>query len=399
MSHGGIAGIVIGVLAFVGVLIAALLLLRRYRSSTASGAPRGGLFEKRRPAGAVTINSRGGSFSSTHGGPARGAGSTFATTPHYNLNRSRSDLGRGISDEDIGGLAISREKPIVPTSAYELGITTSATHRPPHAYRDSLGSVVSGTTAVPSPVTNHYKSAKHSSLLYTSDPFGSSSSSPRPSGDYGRPDDQSQVPVALYNPPSVDSTPRGYGSPGFPRDISIASSSLPDFAYESDIASPSAAVIASNVARRAAPAPPNAAPAPTSAQPARRSKSASARKPVPVYAPSISGEALELVEPPTPRSSTGQAGSYYDSSTGQHSGSSLAGSSSGGNDWSSAAAHSHSPASGVSPTSSGSYLPHGSSSLSGFAGRPGMPELNHKSSFGERQMHVLMPDLPTEHMQ
>ncbi|KAL5531020.1 hypothetical protein ACEPAG_3896 [Sanghuangporus baumii] len=399
LSSGGIAGVVIGGVIFVGALIAILILLRRCRSNRSAGAPRGGLFEKRRPKGAIIISSRGGSISSAHGVPARGMGSGFGVGPHYSLNDpSRSDVGHGISEENVRSPSLTGEKPVDHAPVDFGAFPPAVVHRSTHAYRDSLGSAMSGsTTAAGSPVvaTNHYRPSRQWSLQNTSDPFASGppTPSPRASEDYhGLPDNQ--VPVALFSPSSASSTPHTYGSPGVPRDISIASSSSPDLAYEPEVASPSGPAAAPTAHRRAPPVPQTAVPVSTY-QPRSRGKSASARKPVPVYVPSA-GEAVELVETP-PRSATSGAGPYYDNTSGQHSKVSLGQSSSAGNDWSSAAAHSHSSPSGGSH---GSFLSETSRrSVPGIAGRGDIPELNHKSSFGDRQMHVLMPDPPSQQMQ
>lgn len=400
LSSGGIAGVVIGVVTFVGALIAVLILFRRCRSNSPVGAPRGGFFEKRRPRGAISIGSRGGSISSAHGVPARGTGSAFARGPHYSLNDpSRSDVGHGISGEDVRSPSLAAEKPIGHVPVGFGMFPPAVVHRSTHAYRDSLGSVASGsTTAGGSPLaaTNHYKSSRQWPVQNTPDPFASGppTPSPRTSGDYyGSPD--SQVPVALFSPSSAVSSPRTYGSPGVPRDISIASSSSPDLTYEPEIASPFGPAAAPTAHRRAPPAPPVAVPL-SSSQSRPRGKSASARKPVPVYVPPT-GEVLELVETPTPRSAASAVGPYSSGADGQHSRVSLGQSSSAGNDWSSAAAHSHSSPSGGSH---GSFLSETSRrSLPSFTGRGDFPELNHKSSFGDRQMHVLMPDPPSQQMQ
>ncbi|KAL5513621.1 hypothetical protein ACEPAH_4020 [Sanghuangporus vaninii] len=400
LSSGGIAGVVIGGVIFVGALIAILILLRRCRSNRPAGAPRGGLFEKRRPKGAIIISSRGGSISSAHGVPARGMGSGFGMSQHYSLNDpSRSDVGHGVSEEDVRSPSITGEKPAGHAPVNFGAFPPAVVHSSTHAYRDSFGSALSGsTTAADSPVvtTRHYRPSRQWSLQNTSDPFASCPPTPslRASGDYHGPPD-SQVPIALFSPSSAASTPRTYGSPGVPRDISIASSSSPDLAYEPEVASPSGPAAAPTAHRRAPPVPQAAVPASTY-QPRSRGKSASARKPVPVYVPSA-GEAVELVETPTPRSAVSGAGSYYDNTAGQHSRVSLGQSSSTGNDWSSAAAHSHSSPSGGSH---GSFLSETSRrSVPGFADRGDIPELNHKSSFGDRQMHVLIPDPPSQQMQ
>ncbi|KAH8116044.1 hypothetical protein DFH11DRAFT_1725578 [Phellopilus nigrolimitatus] len=418
MSGGAIAGVVIGVLAFMGGLIAIWLLLRRYCKRSANGGiSRGGFFEKRPPKGAVAIGSRGGSFSSSHRAAIGAAGAGFGMGSNYNSRfPSQSAVSHGNSEEDVASIALAGEKPVTHASpvALDAGVAMPvAIHRTPHVYRDSVDSAVTGSTIIGSPggMANYLRPSRHSSLLYSSDPFSSSPStpSPRPSGDYSTSGSQSQVPIGLFSPPSNMSTPRTFGSPGVPRDISVASSSLPDLAYESESAVPSAAAVAPTGSRRAPPAPPVAVPAPATAYPSRRTKSASARKPAPVYAPSVSGEALELVEPATPRSATLDA-SYYRNNTNQQSHASLAPSSSAGGDWSSAAAHSHSPASGVSPASSGSHLPPTSTSPTSptspstlvghqsFIKYGSLPELNHKSSFGDRQMHFLIPDPPPGEM-
>ena len=90
--------------------------------------------------------------------------------------------------------------------------------------------------------------------------------------------------------------------------------------------------------------------------------------------------------------------SHYRGSSGPNS---RASSSLAGNDWSSAAAHSHSPVSGgLTPNSSKSFLPQPAhaSSISEYGFMGNLPELNHKSSFGEKQMHVIMPDPPSKEM-
>lgn len=398
LSGGGVAGVVVGAVFFLIGLIFAVLLLRRYRRRSALGAPRGGFFEKRRPKGAVAINSRGGSFSSTHGLPALGSGLSPDGIPTYNLNNTlQGSRGRAISDEST---RLQGEKIFVHTSA--VTAVPSAVHRPSHIYRDSINSFVSGSTG--GGTINHPRPSRHSSLMYTSDPFGSQppTPSPRHSNDFNLiQDSQRHIPVTIFSR-SESSLSHAFNSPGIPRDVSEAPSPEPG-SYDSGISSPMAvqSPVVSN--RIPPPAPPSIGQS-SSVKPTRRAKSASARKPVPAYSPSVSGEVLELTEPISPRSTSSSqvksitSSSYVVSSApgSKHQSGSSFGASSVGNDWSSAAAHSHS-------TPSGSYRPHSSTTAlpSTLAGHSilNLPDLNHKSSFGERQMHVLIPDPPPREMQ
>ncbi|KAI5121126.1 hypothetical protein M0805_002798 [Coniferiporia weirii] len=418
MSRGDIAGVVIGVVAFVLGLGATIVLFRRYRKRSATGPSRHSFFEKGPPKGAIAIGSRGNSFSSAHDGTPRALGGNYTGDPNSSsgflphIALGSSSFGEGTSLFTQGGEKRAAHALPTPPGAVAM---SRAIRRMPHAYRDSTGSAVSGATAMSSPdaLENGNRPSRHSSVLYTTDPFSTqpSTPSPRASGEYYNVyGGQSQVPVALFSPPSHTSSPRSFGSPGVPRDISVVSSasSSPDLTHGIDTVVPPVAVAEPVNSRRAPPAPPSVG------KQAKRTRSA--RKPAPVYAPSVSGEALELVEPVTPHStasSNTNASPYYRSSTGQQSRASLAPSSA-GNDWSSAAAHSHSSASGaslegsrlhlplLSPSMSASISAHSPSTLVGhppsFGGYGDLPELNHKSSFGDRQLHYLIPDPPPAEM-
>lgn len=439
MSGGGIAGAVVGALAGIAALIALVFFLRRCRKRTVGGGMGGaGLFEKR-PRGAVAIGSRGGSFSSAHGRSGSGMADMGATHSCVNSTSvpaypSENAITPAISNESVGPSVeelwtqhninngpFSSPYDTAAVVPAPLNTHIAATSRSKH---DSSGSVFSGSTAINSPggfsvgASAGVKPSRHSSLLYPVDPFSTqpNTPSPRPSGDYFDPygvsvdqgTRQGQVPVQLFSPPLNMSDANSFGAQshqGVPRDISTASSSIPDLTDEQPAS-------ATAVASRRAPPPP---PLPRTSSNEGRTRGKTTRKPAPTYAPSVSGEALELVEPTTPRS-TGTASdvttpttavgpgpgaifahgrshsqsqqSVQRGSLDQQSNASFVPSSSAGNDWSSAAAHSHST---PSPAHSDLHLPPA------VLGKH-WPELNHKSSFGDRPVHYLIPDPPSKAM-
>ena len=457
LSRGAIAGTIVGVLAGIGALVGALLLVLRCRSRTAPSAAfgtkrrfsRGGFFEKNPARGSVAIDSRPPSTHNIVGVADADAGlgvaglyrNSRSAVPGATHRRSESTtIGVSNSEDDVASLALAEEKPVTHAPSIALDTTVPGPitavpliHRNLHAYRNSQASTFTDATIIPSPYgaskysrQSHQSQPQQSTGMYSNaiDPFETtppSTPSRRPSevsslsrrlsdpfNPSGSPN-QSQVPVALFEPSSNASSPRSVGSPGVPRDISVSSVAESDF--DADIAAAAAYVGRSSTPTSRRPAPP--APAPALSR-----RTMSSRKPVPVYAPSVAGEALELVEPATPRSATsassaGSYGGYYNYASGPPTNQShVSGSGSGGGDWSSVAAHSHSPATG-SPMSSGSHLPPARlSSQSTFGGEhavysPGiamghasivgqLPELNHKSSFGDRPMHYLIPDPPPD---
>lgn len=485
LSGGGIAGIVIGMLALVGLCGALLVLLRRCRSRTsASSALFGrsrrmsGYIEKRDPPspglgaggiGGFPVRSRGRTGGVSVGGAGAGAGasrgfgggsSDFAV---HNIHGSSSQ-------EEVASLedqekAVENARPSTFASDAEVLGVLSLHSFPPNTYRDSsasgqvpLGGIVGGPS----------RSSSYSARSVASDPFDSDGgviprSSPGPSpmpssrlsltpsvsdpfNPFASPADleqhraqvgsrERQVPVQLFMPTSATSSPR----PGIPRDISTSSMAESDadtYTYDQETDHLSEGATTATAGTMVPP--PRRMPPVAPAMSAGR-RTMSSRKPVPVYAPSVSGEALELTEPATPRSAYYQ---QHASSYSTHSGSGNS-----GHDWSSAAAHSHSPASG-SPMSSGSHLPHSATrwkresnslSLSGSTSSPSpsgsvsviggsstispsspttlgspstvvnghasflsghqyLPELNHKSSFGDRPVHYLIPDPPSENV-
>jgi len=222
--------------------------------------------------------------------------------------------------------------------------------------------------------------------------------------------DGTQLPVSLFHPSSQYIAPSPRST--FPQSVSASDLSVaPSMSSEFDAGSysrPSGDLYATHglgLGFMQAPGPPSR-------------RTLSARKPVPYS----SSEALELSARSSP---TGERNS--------HSGIGRSSSDSSGHDWSSAAALSHasmpgggavgrtstssrstasethltSPSSPYSPTTtlsnapaaavSSHLLPH--DSISPFAGMKGLPELNHKSSFGDKPMHYLMPDPPAPQMQ
>lgn len=447
MSTGGIVGAVIGAVAGLAALAALILLLRRCRSRSANGGlGNTGLFEKR-PKGAVAIGSRGGSFSSAHGRSEFGAARMGAAP--YRVESSTSRAAYPSADMNTHAKSVESDESAVGPSIENLWAQNNdgpfaspydAAARLPlpldthvanmgRSKHDSSGSVFSGSTALNSPggfsASAGIKPSRHSSLLVPVDPFSTqpNTPSPRPSGEYydpyGQNVRQGQVPVQLFSPPLNGSNANSLGSQshqGVPRDISSASSSSPDLAADDLPAAATALAVGTSVARRAPPPPP----LPRTSSNEGRTRGKATRKPAPTYAPSVSGETLEL-EPTTPRSTGtnsdvatpttavgpgpgpafahvpgysigGGPGHQFGrrGSIDQQSRASLAPSSSAGNDWSSAAAHSHST---PSPAYSGTQLP------APHAPGSHWPELNHKSSFGDRQVHYLIPDPPSHEMQ
>lgn len=439
-SSGAIAGAVVGAIAGIALVAILILFLKRCRSRSAGGAlGSAGVFEKR-PKGAVAIGSRGGSFSSAHGrfgADTAGLGASRYHTestsePAYPSGNSLGHANSVESNASAGGPSIEKlwaqnngpfSSPYDAAAAVAVPLDTHVASSS-HSKHYSSGSVVSGTTVAHSPggltsKSGAVKPSRHSSLLYPIDPFSTqpNTPSPRPSGEYFDPYGvshgvhQGQVPVQLFSPPSNASAANSLGAQShqaIPRDISSASSSSPDLADEL-LASGLAAAITvggSPTARRAPPPPP----LPRTSSGEGRPRGKTTRKPAPTYAPSVSGETLELVEPTTPRSTGTSSNSnvttpttavepnfthmkilgYAPTARGsidQHSRTSIAPSSSVGNDWSSAAAHSHST---PSPALSAVHLPNPLSEH--------WPELNHKSSFGDRQVHYLIPDPPSNAM-
>lgn len=479
LSGGSIAGIVIGILALVGLVGALLVLLRRCRSRTAASSAlfgrsrrMSGYIEKRDPPspglgaaggiGGFPVRSRGRSGGVSGGGAVTGAGvsrgfgggsSDFAV---HNVHGSSSQ-------EEVASLAdqekaVENARPSTFASDADVLGVLSLHSFPPNSYRDSSAS---GPVPQGGVVGGPSRSSSYSARSVASDPFDSDggviprSSPPMPSSrlslapsdsdpfnPFASPADleqnraqvgsrERQVPVQLFMPTSATSSPR----PGIPRDISTSSMAESDadtYTYEQEADHLSEGATTATAGTMVPP--PRRIPPSAPAMSAGR-RTMSSRKPVPVYAPSVSGEALELTEPATPRSAYYQHSSY----------STHSGSGNSGNDWSSAAAHSHSPAT-ASPMSSGSHLPHGANnwkrdstslSISGsttsasrsvsviggastispsspttlgspstvvnghasfLSGHQYLPELNHKSSFGDRPVHYLIPDPPSENV-
>jgi len=345
---------------------------------------------------------------------------SFPPNTYWDSSASGQVARGGVGGREEGAVGFSR------SSSYSARSVASDPF-------DSDGDVIPRSSSGPSPIPSNRLSLAPS-VSDPFNPFASPADLEQNRAQVGS--RERQVPVQLFMPTSATSSPR----PGIPRDISTSSMAESDadtYMYdpESDNLSEGALTATGGTIIPPARRMPPSAPAMSAGR-----RTMSSRKPVPVYAPSVSGEALELTEPSTPRSAYYQHSSY--SST--HSGSGNS-----GNDWSSAAAHSHSPAT-ASPMSSGSHLPHSagnrkrdsnSLSISGstssasasasrsvsviggastispssptslgspstvvnghasfLSGHQYLPELNHKSSFGDRPVHYLIPDPPSENV-
>ena len=407
MSTGAIVGVVFAALGFLGAIVAAFVLYRYYRRRNAERRPqspiraRSGFFEKAQgntwrgggSAGAKLVyggqppEGFGTRYNTAYGFGANGNGHHVKQYSNSNNNVSTRS-SPGASEEDVASLSEEKIVTNAPSTAFDF---VAATGLPvlPSRYRSSAASSIADSTA----------SSRVRVQTRDSDPFAT----PR----------VQQLPVAMFDESHIPV------SPAFPQSVSVspASSTKRRLSGESGRSS--------NLTGTALGITANSATAtsstmhshgqqphsqdhhtsvyltpPTTTIPAKRTMSA--RKPVPVYASNLGTEAVEMTHPTSPRN---EFVSVTPPSTSPIIGGGVgSGSSRSSREWSSGAQHSHSRSHSQSASISISRSPTNSSlsetSPSPIALTPGLPELNHKSSFGDKPMHYLIPDpLPQQQPQ
>jgi hypothetical protein len=390
MSGGTIAGIAVAIIGALGALVGAFLLYRYYRRRNSERRPlsptrpRSGFYEKgpnspkrSGSAGARLVYGgqlRDGFNDSEAFGVAANRSSRHGHLNEYNKDNQSTRSYPGASDEDVASFSEEKMVTNAPSGAYDF-ITAADLPTLPSRYRNSSASYAEPAGSRP--------------RLYTrnSDPFATPRVQQLPVGMF---DERIHTPVSPAFPQSVSASPAstkrrlsgesarsnltGLG-------LGLGLSTGPPSQSQSQYLSPPAAF---------------------SPAPGRRTMSA--RKPVPAYTAdddnTPESEAHELLHSPTSLRASGTLVGHGSSQDHhhqrQHGSTSSSSPSQTENDWSSTAQVSHTALT-PSPSLSVSSIGMAESSPVPRIPHPDLPELNHKSSFGDRPVHYLIPDpLPSQ---